>query len=103
MNLTNYFVIYPERELNKGYADLWMSPNFLNHPEMEYSYVVEFKYLKHGATDEEVEVKLAEAREQLQRYAGDKKIEAARGRTKVRYIAVVYRSWELAGLAVFYD
>ena len=103
MNLTNYFVIYPERELNKGYADLWMSPNFLNHPEMEYSYVVEFKYLKHGATDKEVEVKLAEAREQLQRYAGDKKIEAARGRTKVRYIAVVYRSWELAGLAVFDD
>ena len=54
-------------------------------------------------TDKEVEVKLAEAREQLQRYAVDKKIETARGRTKVHYIAVVYRSWELAGLAVFDD
>ena len=63
MNLTNYFVIYPEQELNKGYGDLWMSPNFLNHPEMQYSYVVEFKYVKHDAGEAEVAAKLEEARE----------------------------------------
>ena len=98
MNLTNYFVIWPERELNKGYADLWMSPNLLNHPEMGYGYVVEFKYLRHDASDGEVAAKLEEARGQLRQYAGEGKAAALCGRTKVRYIAVVYRAWELAAL-----
>ena len=98
MNLTNYFVIYPEQELNKGYGDLWMSPNFLNHPEMQYSYVVEFKYVKHDAGEEEVIAKLEEAREQLRQYAGDGRHAQAKGHTTLRYIAVVYRAWELAAL-----
>ena len=90
MNLANYFVIYPEQELNKGYGDLWMSPNFLNHPEMQY------KYVKHDAGEAEVAAKLEEAREQLRQYAGDGK--HAQGHTTLRYIAVVYRVWELAAL-----
>ena len=98
MNLTNYFVIYPEQELNKGYGDLWMSPNFLNHPEMQYSYVVEFKYVKHDAGEGEVAAKLEEAREQLRQYAGDGRHAQAKGQTTLRYIAVVYRTWELAAL-----
>ena len=98
MNLTNYFVIYPEQELNKGYGDLWMSPNFLNHPEMQYSYVVEFKYVKHDAGEAEVAAKLEEAREQLRQYAGDGRHAQAKGHTTLRYIAVVYRAWELAAL-----
>ena len=96
--MTNCFIIWPEREMNKGFADLWMSPNLLNHPEMRYSYVVEFKYLNHGASDDVVAAKLAEAMEQLGRYAGDGKVEVSRGNTTVRYIAVVYRAWELAAL-----
>ena len=98
MNLTNYFVIYPEQELNKGYGDLWMSPNFLNHPEMQYCYVVEFKYVKHDAGEAEVAAKLEEAREQLRQYAGDGRHAQAKGHTTLRYIAVVYRAWELAAL-----
>ena len=98
MNLTNYFVIFPEQEMNKGFSDLWMSPNFLNHPEMQYCYVVEFKYLKHEATDAEVAAKLEEAREQLKLYAGDVKHEQAKGHTTLRRIAVVYRAWEMAAL-----
>ena len=98
MNLTNHFIIWPEQELNKGYSDLWMSPNLLNHPEMKYCYVVEFKYLRHEATDEEVAAKLAEAREQLRQYAGEGRLEAARRGTTLRRIAVVYRAWELAAL-----
>ena len=98
MNLTNYFVIYPEQELNKGYGDLWMSPNFLNHPEMQYCYVVEFKYVKHDAGEGEVAAKLEEAREQLRQYAGDGRHAQAKGHMTLRYIAVVYRAWELAAL-----
>lgn len=90
--------IWPEQELGKGYCDLWMAPNLVNHPGMKYSYVVEFKYLKHGATDQEVANKLEEAKEQLRRYANDKKIKAQAGLTEIRYIAVVYRAWELVKL-----
>ena len=98
MNLTSYFVIFPEQEMGKGFSDLWMSPNFLHHPEMQYCYVVEFKYLKHEATDAEVAAKLEEAREQLRQYATDAKYAAAKGHTTLRRIAVVYRAWELAAL-----
>ena len=98
MGLTNHFTIWPEQELGKGYCDLWMAPNLVNHPGMKYSYVVEFKYLKHGATDQEVANKLEEAKEQLRRYADDKKIKAQAGLTEIRYIAVVYRAWELVKL-----
>ena len=98
MNLTNYFVIFPEQEMAKGFSDLWMSPNFLNHPEMQYCYVVEFKYLRHEATDEEVAAKLDEARTQLQQYSHDTKYEKVKGHTTLKRIAVVYRAWELAAL-----
>lgn len=37
MSLTNQYIIWPERELNKGYCDLWLSPNLVNHPQMKYS------------------------------------------------------------------
>ena len=98
MNLTSYFVIFPEQEMGKGFSDLWMSPNFLHHPEMQYCYVVEFKYLKHEATDAEVAAKLEEAREQLRQYATDAKYASAKGHTTLCRIAVVYRAWELAAL-----
>lgn len=98
LSMTNYFTIYPERELNKGYADLWLAPNFWVHPTMEYSYVVEFKYLPRGASDEEVTAKLAAARAQLQQYAGDPKLQEQCGTTTLRCIVVVYRAWELAAL-----
>lgn len=98
MSLTNHYIILPERELNKGYCDLWLSPNLVNHPQMRYSYVVELKYLKHGATDAEVSAKLEDARLQLRQYSGDSKLKAQAGPTQVRYIAVVYRAWELAGV-----
>ena len=98
LGLTDYFTIWPEREFNKGYADLWLSPNLRTRPSMQYSYVVEFKYLRHGATDEEVAAKLEGARGQLKQYAGDAGLEEQRGTTTVRYIAVVYRAWELAAL-----
>lgn len=95
MSLTNQYIIWPERELNKGYCDLWLSPNLVNHPGMKYSYVVELKYLKHDATEAEVAAKLEEAREQLRQYAGEGKLKAQAGPTEIRYIAVIYRAWEL--------
>ncbi len=98
MSLTNHYIIWPERELNKGYCDLWLSPNLVNHPQMKYSYVVELKYLKHDATDAEVAAKLEEACTQLRQYSGEDKLKAQAGSTQVRYIAVVYRAWELAAL-----
>lgn len=98
MGLTNHYIIWPERELNKGFCDLWMSPNLVYHPEMKYSYIVELKYLKHGASDEELNIKLETAKGQLRQYANERKWQSQTGSTKVRYIAVVYRAWELTAL-----
>ena len=98
LSLTNFFVIFPEQEIGKGFSDLWVSPNFLHHPEMRHCYILEFKYLPHNASDDAVAGKMAEARTQLQQYATDAKYEAAKGSTTLHRIAVTYRAWELAAL-----
>lgn len=98
MSLSSQYLIWPEYELNKGYCDLWLSPNLVNHPQMKYSYVVELKYLKHDATESEVAAKLEEARTQLRQYAGECKLQSQAGSTEIRYLAVVYRAWELEAL-----
>lgn len=96
MSMTGHFIIRSEQEMNKGYVDLWMAPNLIRHPEMQYCYVVEFKYLSHGASDESVVEKLSEAKMQLKEYAMDRKMLEQAGTTRVRFIAIVYRAWEMA-------
>lgn len=94
---SNYFILYPEYELNKGYADFYFQPNLLHFPDLPYSYIVEVKYLHRGEPDEAVEAKLREAAAQLSSYAGDELIESTRGTTTLRRLAIVWRGWEMAG------
>lgn len=64
----------------------------------EIQLVVELKYLKHDATPAEVTARLAEARTQLRQYAAERKLQQQARPTEIRYIAVVYRAWELEAL-----
>ena len=94
--LTDHFVLHSERELNKGYADLYLEPFAARYPGIGYGYVIEFKYLKR---DEKLDESLAteagrEAMDQLREYLADAGL---RRDPSVRHIglAVVFRGWEL--------
>lgn len=104
LNLVNHFTIHSEAEMGKGFSDLWLTPNFIVHPEMQHCYLVEFKYV---TRDLETEVKNpesalskrvhAEASEQLHRYAADTRVQTGKGSTTLHLIKVVYCGWEMVG------
>ncbi|WP_455640347.1 AAA family ATPase [Parabacteroides sp.] len=101
MGLTDYFIIWPEFEAGRGFSDLYLMPNLANYPDMQYTYLVELKYLKHDDTTTDVETKLQEAEEQLRRYAADEKVLSSIGNTRLRLLAAVYRGWQPAAMREF--
>ena len=102
LNLPNYFVVHSEVEMGKGFADLWLQPNFIIHPNMQHCYLVELKYVKRNQRTEikdqtsELSKSLnSEANDQLLRYASDPKILAAKGKTTLHLLWVIYCGWEM--------
>jgi len=102
LNLLNYFTIHSEAEMGKGFADLWLTPNFIAHPQMQHCYLVELKYVPRA---QEVEVKNpesalvqklnADADAQLHRYASEPRILASVGKTTLHLLRVIYCGWEM--------
>ena len=46
LNLTNLFRTYSERELNQGFADIYLEPESRYIDYVKYGYIIELKYLK---------------------------------------------------------
>lgn len=95
LGLTRAFIIFPEHESNKGYADFYMMPDLLHQPEIAYSYIVEVKYARRDASDAEIAALRHEATEQLRRYAADPKVQTTKGHTLLRLITLIFKGWNL--------
>jgi hypothetical protein len=95
LSFTNYYVVKSEAELNKGFADLFLVP--LN-PYVVWFALVEFKYIERRKTlmPSLVEEKLAEAKEQLDRYEQDELVQniVSQGKKLVK-VAMVFHGWEM--------
>lgn len=101
MGLTDYFIIWPEFEAGRGFSDLYLMPNLANYPDMQYSYLIELKFLKRDDTTTRVESLLQDAEKQLRRYASDEKVKSSTGHTRLRLLAAVYRGWQPEALREF--
>lgn len=95
LGLSNYYIVRPEYESNKGYADLFMQPRLVKLPDMKFSYCIELKYAKRDAPEEKIEQLLEEARTQLKQYATSEWIQQDKGTTKLKCIALVFHGWKL--------
>lgn len=95
LGLTQGYVLFPEHESSKGYADFYMMPDLLHQPDIAYSYIVEVKYAKRDASEEDIASLKKEAAEQLVRYAADEKVLRTKGGTKLELITLVFKGWEL--------
>ncbi len=96
ISLTNYYLMTPEVELNHGYADIFMLPNHTHYKEVAHSYIIEMKYLKRSATEEEADKQWNEAVEQVHGYAkGVRVVQLADGST-IHCIVMQFRGWDLA-------
>ena len=96
LGLTRTYIIYPEYEANKGYADFYMMPDLIHQPEIGFSYIVKVKYARRDASETEIEALRAEAAIQLRRYAADPKVHATKGDTELRLVTLVFKGWKLA-------
>lgn len=95
LGLTQGYVLFPEHESSKGYADFYMMPDLLHQPDIAYSYIVEVKYAKRDASEEDIASLKKEAAEKLVRYAADEKVLRTKGGTKLELITLVFKGWEL--------
>ena len=94
-SLCCYYRPISELDNQGGYADIFLRPLHEIFTDMEHSYIVELKYLKSQATDEQVAKAVQQAREQVCRYAGTVNVGAHIGQTRLHKVYVVYKGVEM--------
>ena len=78
-----------------GYADIFLRPLHEIFTDMEHSYIIELKYLKSHASDEDVKSAVEQAKAQVCRYADTVTVGECIGQTSLHKVYVVYRGVEM--------
>jgi hypothetical protein len=81
LGLSNLYIIHPEKEMNKGYADIVMEPFLARYAEIKYKYIKAENGKK--TTPAKVRELKVSAGEQLARYSIDEKFRKNIERTKL--------------------
>ena len=84
-----------ELDTQGGYADIFLRPLHEIYTDMQHSYIIELKYLKSNATSENEASAIAQARNQVCRYADTVTVGENIGNTTLHKVIVVYRSTEM--------
>ncbi len=92
LGLSDLYIIHSEKELNKGYADLVLEPFLARYAGINYSYILEIKYLKSGSkrSDPGVEELIHTAEEQLKSYSIDKKFKKTIEKTNLIKLVLIF-------------
>jgi hypothetical protein len=96
LGLSSLYLVYSEKELEKGYADLVLEPFLVQYPALKYSYLVEIKYIKprdkkNQLTPEKIKKIIEEAESQLNKYSRDEKFQKAIGPTTLKKLVLIFR------------
>jgi len=100
LNVCDYFIPQTEREMSKGYADIFLEPFSARFPDMQFGYLIELKYMaRTEASREKHKEKICknveEATRQLQQYARDEQIHSITAGYTLKKLVLVYCGWEL--------
>jgi hypothetical protein len=95
LGLSALYMVYSEKELEKGYADLVLEPFLAQYPQLKYSYLFEIKYIKTQAKKKElvpgnIQKIKEEAEAQLNRYCLDEKFKKAIGHTTLKKMVLIF-------------
>ncbi|MDO5526157.1 MAG: AAA family ATPase [Prevotella sp.] len=91
----SYYRPISELDNQGGYADIFLRPFYEIYRSMEHSYIIELKYLKSQATDEQVAAAVEQAKSQVCRYADTVTVGESIGQTTLHKVYVVYRGVEM--------
>ena len=97
LGLSNLYIIHTEKELNKGFADIVMDPFLARYEGIEYSYLLEIKYLQAGEKPLPSAIRklTAAAGEQLKTYGMDKKLKKSLKKTSLKKLVLIFSGHEL--------
>ncbi len=94
-SLSPYYLTNPEVELNHGYCDFFLMPDFHRCETTAHSYIVELKYLKTDATEEAAQKQWDEAAEQIRGYGAGEKVKTLCGKTQLHLIIAQIQGCDL--------
>jgi len=96
LNVVDYYITQSESELNKGYSDIYMEPFISKYSDMQYSYLIELKYMTRSAYSEKIQQeKIQDAQKQLDQYEKSDRVKNCMAHTQLKKIILVYKGWEL--------
>ena len=95
LSLNPYYLTAPEVELNHGYCDFFLLPDFSHYPMVAHSYILELKYLKTEATQAEAERQWALAEDQIRQYAEGPRVRQLAGQTELHLLILQIRGYEM--------
>ncbi|KPA15377.1 ATPase AAA [Candidatus Magnetomorum sp. HK-1] len=96
LNVVDYYITQSETELNKGYSDIFMEPFVSKYSDLQYSYLIELKYISRSEySEEELQKKIQDAQEQLDQYMKSDRVKNSIASTQLIKIILVYKGWEL--------
>ena len=95
LTLTNYYLVAPELEMNHGFCDFFLLPNYKTYPMVAHSYILELKYLKADASEADAQRQWEEAVGQIRRYASDRRLQTMLHGTRLHPIVIQIRGYDL--------
>jgi hypothetical protein len=102
LGLSALYLVYSEKELEKGYSDLVLEPFLAQYPLLKYSYLIEIKYIKPQGTKKalspspgNIKKVREEAEAQLNRYSLDDKFQKAIGQTTLKKVVLIFSGTRL--------
>ncbi|ETR73223.1 MAG: hypothetical protein OMM_01111 [Candidatus Magnetoglobus multicellularis str. Araruama] len=96
LNVADYYIIQSESDMNKGFSDIYMEPFLSKYPDLQYSYLIELKYIsRNDYSEKNQQEKINDAKLQLTQYSMSERVIKCIGNTKLKKIILVYKGWEL--------
>jgi hypothetical protein len=95
LNLSAYYLTDPEVEVNHGYCDFFLMPNFTVTTSIRHSYIIELKYLTTTDTETKAEAQWQEAVAQIHQYVQAPKVRLLSRGTTLHGIVLQIKGSEL--------
>ncbi|MBQ7190226.1 MAG: AAA family ATPase [Kiritimatiellae bacterium] len=91
----DFYLLAPEMGLSRGFCDFCLFPERYRSADVPHSYLVELKYSKADASEEELAAKYREALDQLAKYRADKSVPTLARGTTLHQIVFQFKGSEL--------
>ncbi|MEZ4865494.1 MAG: AAA family ATPase [Caldilineaceae bacterium] len=104
LNVSHFFLTWPEHEMGGGFVDLYLEPFLARFPDMRFGYLIELKYIARSEyTANKLKEKIDEAKAQFKKYANDERIRHVAAQLPLKCLILIYNGWELVHRDEWYD